>query len=310
MPRIVPAQYTVFLFATLFCLSPLPAQDAQLLRTTYTSTVDDLERDCFLYLPTGYNNDESKAWPVLLYLHGDGYRGDGKEDLDYLLGIGPLYEAWIQKRDLPFIIVAPQLHMFGRDGEDGPDYIKNRTREGIPQRLEEGLPRRPQNMPAREWYGPMQGALATKEQLEGKVRANSGWRLTNPDLIQILDTVIENYRANDNQVYLAGSSMGGFGTWYYASKYPERFAAILSVVAFPTVNQATAIAEAGVPAWVFSGGRDPQVETKYFFLGMNKLDELGAKFRFTTEQDMFHNVWNRVYAGEDIYNWLLQFQKE
>ena len=30
-----------------------------------------------------------------------------------------------------------------------------------------------------------------------------------------------------------------------------------------------------------------------------------AVMRFTTEQYMSHDVWNSVYAGEDIYNWLL-----
>jgi hypothetical protein len=39
------------------------------------------------------------------------------------------------------------------------------------------------------------------------------------------------------------------------------------------------------------------------------MDELGAIMRFTTEQDMFHDVWNRVYAGEDVYSWLLQHEK-
>ena len=58
----------------------------QLLRLPYKSVVDDLERDYFLYLPNGYEEDSSKQWPVLVYLHGDGERGNGKEDLDYVLG--------------------------------------------------------------------------------------------------------------------------------------------------------------------------------------------------------------------------------
>src|SRR4029079_18163320 len=66
-----------------------------------------------------------------LFLHGNGERGDGKQELDYVLGHGPLYEAWCLKRDLPFVIISPQLPMFGM-GE--VDYIKNRTRAQIPQR--------------------------------------------------------------------------------------------------------------------------------------------------------------------------------
>ena len=282
----------------------------QLLRHSYKSVVDNLERDYFLYLPNGYDENSAKKWPVLVYLHGDGERGNGKEDLDYVLGYGPLYEAWIQKKDLPFIIIAPQNHMFGRDGPDGPDYIRNRTREGIPKRLDEGVPPHNTDMPARQMHGPMSGALAAESPPDERFVRTTGWRMGDPDVITILDSVLKNYHADKDRVYLSGASMGGFGTWHYASEYPEKFAALLPVVGFPSVEQAEAVAKAGIPVWVFSGGRDPAVETKYFFAGMNRMDELGANIRFTTEQDMFHDVWNRVYAGDDVYNWLLQYKKQ
>jgi predicted peptidase len=282
----------------------------QLLRLPYKSVVDDLERDYFLYLPIGYEKDSAKKWPVLVYLHGDGERGNGKEDLDYVIGYGPLYEAWVQKKDLPFIIIAPQNHMFGRDGPDGPDYIRNRTREGIPRRLDKGVPPHNTDMPARQMYGPMRGAVTAESLPDERFQRTTGWRMTDPDVITILDSVLEDYHADRSRVYLTGASMGGFGTWYYASEYPEKFAALLPVVGFPSVEQAETVAKAKIPVWVFSGGRDPAVETKYFFAGMNRMDELGATMRFTTEQDMFHDVWNRVYAGDDVYNWLLQYKKQ
>lgn len=281
----------------------------QLLRLPYKSVVDDLERDYFLYLPNGYEEASSKLWPVLIYLHGDGERGNGKEDLDYVLGYGPLYEAWIQKRNLPFIIIASQLHMFGMDGKDGPDYIRNRTREGIPKRLDKGVPPHNTDMPARQLYGPMRGAVPAETPESDEFLTTTGWRKTDPDVITILDSVLKNYHANKDRVYLTGASMGGFGVWYYASRYPEKFAALLPVAGYPSVEQAEAVAKAKIPVWAFSAGRSPDEETKYFFAGMNRMDELGATIRFTTEQDMFHDVWNRVYAGDDVYNWLLQYRK-
>ena len=281
----------------------------QLTRESYISRVDSLERDFFVYLPLGYDGSDQK-WPVLLFLNGDGERGDGKADLDYVLKHGPLYEAWIQKRDLSFIIVSPQLHMFGRDGPDGPDYILNRKRSEIPQRLDEGIPPHSQEMPAREIAGPMVGSVgAEKSELNDMVE-KTGWNKTDPDVIAVLDTVLAKFQADTGRVYLTGLSMGGYGTWYYAARYPERFAAILPIVGYPTMEQAEAVAKAGVPAWCFSGGRDFVVPTRFFFPGMNKMEEAGGVMRFTTEQDMFHDVWNRVYRGEDAYNWLLQYRKK
>src|SRR5690606_40041653 len=80
---------------------------------------------------------------------------NGLDELDYVLIHGPLYEAWIQKKDLPFIIIAPQLHMFGMGKVD---YIARRTRAQIPQRLAEGVP------PRRNFI-PVTGAMTAGEEM-------------------------------------------------------------------------------------------------------------------------------------------------
>jgi predicted peptidase len=164
-------------------------------------------------------------------------------------------------------------------------------------------------MPALQFFGPMQGAVPAELPDDTDYSNRVGWRRTDPDVISILDSILKTYNADADRVYLTGASAGAFGIWHYSSVYPERFAALLPVVGYPSVEQAEVIAKADIPVWVFSGGRDPAVSTKYFFAGMNRMDELGATIRFTTEQDMFHDVWNRVYAGDDVYNWLLQYHK-
>ena len=62
---------------------------AQLLRVPYQSNVDQSERDFFLYLPKNYSIDSDQSFPVLLFLHGNGERGNGKDELDYVLFHGP-----------------------------------------------------------------------------------------------------------------------------------------------------------------------------------------------------------------------------
>lgn len=292
---------------------PSVAQESsgeQLLKFSYTSEVDGAEKYYLVYLPKGYGEDAAQTWPVLVWLHGDGERGETMDDLDYMLKNGPLYEAWIQKRDLPFIIVAPQLPLFGRD-KTGPDYLVNRTRAEIPERLEEGVPPHTTDTPAVTIVGPMVGAAAaeTAAELGGDI-VGTTWDVVDPDAITVLDAVLAEYAVDTSRVYMTGVSLGGFGTWYYASKYPDYFAAIMPVVGYGTVEQATAIAEAGIPVWVFSGGRDPVVMTENFFAAVNKLEEMGSEMRFTTEQDMFHDVWNRVYARDDVYEWLLSHTRE
>jgi predicted peptidase len=278
----------------------------ELLRVTRMSQATHAERDYFLYLPAGYASTPSKLWPVLLFLHGNGERGDAKADLDYLLKNGPLYEAWIQKRELPFIILAPQLPMYGQD--EKAEYLKHRSREEIPMRLAEGVPPRPARFLTPH---PMTGAVA--ESLpEGATPYGPpmGWAELEADLLGMLDDVLHERRGDPERQYLTGVSYGGFGTWYLAGKHAERFAAIVPIVGYGHPDSMPAIAAAKLPVWCFAGGRDESVKVKHFYAGLNRLEQLGGtELRFTIEEDLGHDVWSRVYAGDDVYAWLLAHRR-
>jgi predicted peptidase len=281
--------------------------EPQLLRVSRKSSATQTERDHFLYLPAGYTSTPGKLWPVILFLHGNGERGDAKADLDYLLKNGPLYEAWIQKRSLPFIVVAPQLPMYGMDAK--ADYLKHRTRAEIPVRLERGVPPRPEEFSTPK---PMAGRVAAALPADATPYGPPmGWPELEADVIAILDDVVQHRRGDPARQYLTGVSYGGFGAWYLASRHPERFAAIVPVVAYGHPDLMPPIASAKLPVWCFAGGRDSTVNAKYFYAGMNRLEALGhTDFRFTVEEDMGHDVWARVYAGNDVFDWMLAHRKE
>ena len=71
---------------------------------------DAAEGRAAVALPEGYDADPDWAWPLLVFLHGAGERGDS---LDLVRVHGPLSERR-QGRDLPFVIVAPQVPAGGR----------------------------------------------------------------------------------------------------------------------------------------------------------------------------------------------------
>lgn len=282
----------------------LAQSEAQLKRIAYTSMADQSSREYLLYLPKGYANDPDKEWPVLLFLHGNGERGNGTTELDFVMVHGPLYEAWIQKRDLPFIIVAPQLHMFGMD--EYADYLANRTLDQLPKRLESGTPDRE---PKWEIDTLMEGSPAANTYPYKNFGPPMGWEQVEQDLLNMLDHVSSNYQTDQSRVYLTGLSYGGFGTWYMGSKHPDRFAAISPVVGWGHKDLMKPLADNKIPIWCFAGGRDLVIQEKYFYPGLNELEQLGHEVRFTIESDMGHDTWKRVYAGEGLYTWFLAQRK-
>lgn len=281
-----------------------PKSEEELLRVPFTSALDGQEKEYFLYLPKGFRDDPGKKWPVMMFLHGNGERGNSKDELDFVLIHGPLYEAWVQRRDLPFIIISPQLPMFGLDTV-GIDYLTNRDRGKIPTRLETGAPERP--TPSK-----MQAPMVGAEPVDSLpyLTLPKGWDLIEEDLLHIIQQVLAEYQGDADRVYLTGLSYGGFGTWIIASTNPELFAAISPIVGWGHPDLMEPIAKAKIPVWAFSGGRDPVVQKKYFLKGINKLEELGhPDVRYTIEEDMGHDTWIRVYGGEDLYSWMLSHTK-
>jgi predicted peptidase len=283
------------------------ATEPRLQRVPFKSKVDGQEHEFFMYLPKGHDGVVGKKYPVLMFLHGNGERGNGRDELDYVLIHGPLYEAWIQKRDLPFIIISPQLPMFGMD-KRGLSYIDNRSKDWIPKRLADGTP-------ARNWgdlpAGPMLGAVQSDTFPGGIKTLPDGWDKVEEDLLTMLNFAQQYYQGDAQRTYLTGLSYGGFGTWHFASTHPERFAAIAPVVGWGHPDYMAPIAKAKIPSWTFAGGLDGVVQPRYFFAGINKLKELGAPdVRFTIHEDMGHDTWRRVYGGQDLYDWLLSKRKE
>lgn len=279
----------------------LAKSEPQLLRVTYQSPTLGAERDFFVYLPPDY--EQHDKWPVILFLHGNGERGDGKGELDYVLKHGPLFEAWCQKRDLPFIIISPQMPM--QDQGEVP-YIKNRTRASIPSRRPDGVDPRPFFPRSKQ---PLDGQLSAAPVWDVE-HAPNGWNTMAADVMANLDHVLANYKGDPKRVYLTGISLGGFGTWHLAAKHPDRFAAIAPVVGYGVPAQAAALANPPMPLWVFAGGRDSAVQLKYFYPVLNELEKLGhPEVRFTIEADMEHDAWIRVYMGRDLYDWFLTHTK-
>jgi predicted peptidase len=280
--------------------SPAP----RLLRIPYTCTATGAARHYLLYLPAGYDADPHRRWPVLLFLHGGGERGDGQDDLDYVLTHGPLGEAWVYRRDLPFIMIGPQLPVF-----DLWDQVQMRADRPKPARLVAGVPPRllgyrPSQPMARAPYeGPPDYPTDEAWGWEG---APGGWHLVAADLLAMVDATLAGYRADPARVYLTGLSYGGYGAWYLAVKHPDRWAAVAPICGGGDPQAVGSMAAAQLPVWIFHGGRDIRVRPQWSYTMAQALEAAGhTAVRLTVHEDLGHNCWARVYAGEDLYAWFL-----
>jgi predicted peptidase len=269
---------------------------AQLLRKRYDSKATGKPREYFLYLPVGYQSETGKKWPVILFLHGGGERGDGLDDLKYTLMHGPLMEAWIQGRDLQFIIINPQMPLFDRPQRERPP-LPQRTAEGMPP------PRPYGNRPSQ----PMARGAAEAEQRNRSGSPPQGWELVEDEVLAMVDNTLADYRADAARVYLTGLSYGGYGTWFLSTRHPERWAAIAPICGGGDPKLVDRIVAQKLPLWIIHGGRDPVVPPSRSLEMAVALESAGhPDVRLTVHEDLGHNVWTRIYEGQDIYSWFLK----
>jgi predicted peptidase len=142
-----------------------------------------------------------------------------------------------------------------------------------------------------------------------------GWQAggANADMaLHMLDETMKEFKTDAKRVYLTGLSMGGGGTWSLAAKYPERWAAIAPICGFikrnPTADDYKEIADKikGIPCWCFHGDADPAVPVGASRGVMKALWDAGAHPNYSEYPGVGHNSWDKAYATDDLYEWLLK----
>ena len=138
------------------------------------------------------------------------------------------------------------------------------------------------------------------------------WWSNQTDVLNaLLDQIQATYAIDPKRISLTGQSMGGYGTWAMALKYPARFAALVPVASgWDYTNEYVPynICDLkNVPIWVFHGAQDESLPPDQITAMVQALQNCGGQVRFTLYPDADHlGSSNRAYADPELYEWLLQ----
>jgi predicted peptidase len=177
------------------------------------------------------------------------------------------------------------LFLHGR-GESGSN-LDRVKRHGLARRLDEGLA-----LPA----------IVVSPQCPA-----GGWWTTDV-LSALLDEVSERYVVDPDRVYVTGLSMGGFGTWALALRYPDRFAAIAPVCGGGDPARACTIRR--LPVWAFHGAKDDVVAFEKSEEMVDALRACDGNVRFTVYPEARHDSWTETYANPELYAWMLAQRRQ
>jgi predicted peptidase len=151
-----------------------------------------------------------------------------------------------------------------------------------------------------------------------------------------LDQTVTELNGDEDRLFLAGYSMGGFGTWQTAVTHPGKFAALVPIAGgvepvgkvsdedkallSPQVRAAASAADpyrayaaaiGNTPVWVFHGSKDESVPVE----GARKIVEAlkaagNPNVRFTELENVGHDSVGYAFTGPDLFEWLSQQRRK
>lgn len=220
-----------------------------------------------IMFPQGF--DASQKYPLILFLHGAGERGNDNEK--QLVHGASFFGSEINRKRFPAIVIFPQCKTesywakvdFSMNVDGSRDFYFDPSGEPNP---------------------PMQLVL------------------------ELIDHYLSEPYVDKHRVYLGGLSMGGMGTFELLFRKPEVFAAAFPICGGGNPNMIAPEVK-NVKIWAFHGEADPVVKVDLTMQMVEALRKASADVRLTLYPEVGHNAWDYVFKEEELLPWLFSQRK-
>ncbi|PWD98964.1 carboxylesterase family protein [Marinilabilia rubra] len=215
-------------------------------------------------------------------------------------------EGYQEGEKYPLVIF---LHGAGRRGSDNVSQIKDMTGAlaFVKSEVQEKHPSfvlAPQCPENQLWVGRSKSGDGRAKSLDD-VNLSSSYLM----LMDLLETIPEQYGIDSTRIYLTGQSMGGTGTWFIALSNPDKFAAIAPVCGWSFPSEVSVIAD--MPVWAFHGADDKTILPKGSRDMVQALQEAGnTKVKYTEYPNVGHESWYKAYKEAGLIEWVFSQKRE
>ena len=217
-----------------------------------------------LLLPAKY--DSTKKYPLILFMHGSGERGnDNSSQLNHG---GDLFTKDSIMKNYPAIVVFPQCA-------------------------------------ARSTWANMTSVTdtATKKRIFGfpvGLPPKQDMKL----LMALISELETTYPVNKKRLYVGGLSLGGMGTYDLVNRMPKTFAAAFPICG--AGNLSTAKIMKKTSWWIFHGQKDSSVYVEYGKTMAAALKKARAKVKLTIYLEDGHNSWDDAFKEPGLFAWMFK----
>ena len=152
---------------------------------------------------------------------------------------------------------------------------------------------------------------------------------------EILDSILIEFSIDTNRIYITGLSMGGYGTWEFITRFPDKFAAAVPMSGGGDSSKAEIIKH--IPIWNFHGEVDnviPVANSRNMITALERHGRTviytdcynddctglpdsiitekiksGINLLYTEYRNAGHNIWNMAYYEPLLLPWVFSQNK-
>jgi predicted peptidase len=128
-------------------------------------------------------------------------------------------------------------------------------------------------------------------------------------IMSVLKFVQRTFDTDTNRVYVAGMSLGGYGTLRFAGAYPEVVTAAVALCGGGNPSDGCDLAT--IPLWIQHGNSDravPISESEKIVSAIKNCNG-GENLKYTVHKGADHGELERVFRTDEMYDWLFQYTK-
>lgn len=121
-------------------------------------------------------------------------------------------------------------------------------------------------------------------------------------VLEILQDLQRTFSIDSQRLYVAGQSLGGYGTWSVISHHPDMFAAAIPICGRGNESEASKLTR--MPIWAFHGEADEAVSVEYSRRMIAAIRAAGGTPKFTEYKGAGHVIWERVFREPELLPWV------
>ncbi len=119
----------------------------------------------------------------------------------------------------------------------------------------------------------------------------------------LITQMITSKKADAKRIYLGGLSLGGFGSFAFAASYPKLLAAAFPICGGGSTTITNSYNKK-VAWWLFHGDKDGVIPVSFSRDLFKKMQSKHLSVKYTEYPGVEHNSWENMFMEKEFFAWL------